>query len=91
MTSKELKKLTRAELLEMLLIQSKEKRLLEEKLREAREKLEEKELMIAESGSIAEAALRLNHVFEAAQRAADRYLENVKRVAEKKEKADTEA
>lgn len=89
MTSKELKKLTRAELLEMLLIQSKEKRILEEKLREAREKLEEKELMIAESGSIAEAALRLNRVFEAAQRAADQYLENVKRAAERKENADS--
>ena len=89
MTDRELKRLTRAELLEMLLIQSKEKRVLEEELRKAREKLKEKELMIAESGSIAEAALRLNHVFEAAQKAADQYLENVKRKAEKEQGLDS--
>ena len=83
MTDKELKKLTRAELLEMLLIQSKEKRLLEEKLQEAEKKLEEREIMVAEAGSIAEAALKLNGVFEAVQQAADQYLENVKRLAEK--------
>ena len=83
MTDKELKKLTRAELLEMLLIQSKEKQRLEEELREAKEKLEERDIMIAEAGSIAEAALRLNDVFEAAQKAADQYLENVKREAGK--------
>ena len=31
-----------------------------------------------DSGSIAEAALRLNGIFEAAQKAADQYLESVK-------------
>ncbi len=83
MTNKELKKLTRAELLEMLLIQSREKQKLEEELAETRKQLSEKEIRIAESGSIAEAALKLSGVFEAAQRAADQYLENVKRTAEK--------
>ena len=78
MTNKELKKLTRAELLEMLLIQSREKQKLEEELAEARKELSEKEIRIAESGSIAEAALKLSGVFEAAQRAADQYLENIK-------------
>ena len=78
MTNKELKKLTRAELLEMLLIQSREKQKLEEELAEARKELSEKEIRIAESGSVAEAALKLSGVFEAAQRAADQYLENIK-------------
>ncbi len=82
MTDKELKKLSRAELLEMLLIQSREKQHLEEELQEVKGKLEEKEIRIAEAGSIAEAALRLSGVFEAAQKAADQYLENVKRAAE---------
>lgn len=81
MTDKELKKLTRAELLEMLLVQSREKQRLEEELAEVKGKLEEKEIRIAESGSIAEAALRLSGIFEAAQKAADQYLENVKRAA----------
>ena len=78
MTDKELKKLTRAELLEMLLIQSREKQHLEEELQEVKRKLEEKEIRIAE------AALKLSGVFEAAQKAADQYLENVKRAAEGK-------
>ena len=87
MTNKELKRLTRAELLEMLLIQSREKQRLEEELGEARKALEKRELMVAEAGSIAEASLRLNQVFEAAQKAADQYLENVKRVAKQRPEA----
>ena len=35
---------------------------------------------LEEAGSIAEAALRINGVFEAAQRAAEQYLMNVKRL-----------
>ena len=81
MTDKELKKLSRAELLEMLLAQSKEKQRLEEELAEARKKLEDREIRIAESGSLAEAALKLNGVFEAAQAAADQYLENIRKAA----------
>ena len=38
--------------------------------------------MLENSGSIAEAALKLNDVFQAAQLAADQYLENVKQLAE---------
>lgn len=79
MTDKELKKLSRAELLEMLIAQSKEVASLKEQLQEANEKLEDRRIMIENSGSIAEAALRLNGVFEAAQNAAEQYLENIKR------------
>lgn len=38
-----------------------------------------KEIQLAEAGSIAEAALRLSGIFEAAQEAADLYLMNVKK------------
>ena len=37
--------------------------------------------MTEEAGSIAEAALRINRVFEAAQEAADQYLENIRQQA----------
>lgn len=40
---------------------------------------------LAEAGSIAEAALKLNGVFEAAQEAAEQYLQNVKRLSEEAE------
>lgn len=77
MTDKELKKLSRAELLEMLLEQSRTVELLQAQLDAARRKLESRDILIQQSGSIAEAALKLNDVFSAAQMAADQYLENV--------------
>jgi uncharacterized protein HemX len=49
--------------------------------RELKKRLEQREIAIAESGSLAEAALKLSGVFEAAQAAADLYLENIQRVA----------
>ena len=112
MTDKELHKLGRRELLQMLLEQAKEAerlgRLLAEtedhlhqleetyerlrdrldkkdlQIKNLRESLEEerhkREIELQEVGSIAEAALRLNGVFEAAQRAADQYLENIYKI-----------
>lgn len=41
-----------------------------------------KAIELAEAGNIAEAALRLNGIFEMAQQAADQYLMNVRRYAE---------
>ncbi|MEF2920244.1 MAG: DNA repair protein [Acutalibacteraceae bacterium] len=82
MTDKDLKKLSRAELLEMLLTQTKEVKRLSAELDEANRKLQDRRIMLENSGSIAEAALKLNDVFQAAQLAADQYLENVKQLAE---------
>ena len=48
-------------------------------LAEANARLEERRIAIEESGSIAEASLKLTKVFEEAQKAADLYVENVKR------------
>lgn len=79
MTEKELRKLSRAELLEMLLKQSREMEYLKTALQQTEEKLHNRGLMLEEAGSIAEAALRVNHVFETAQQAADQYLESIKK------------
>lgn len=81
MTDKELRKLNRAELLEMLLEQSREEDRLREQLRRAEEQLNCRRLELKEAGSIAEASLRIHQVFEAAQQAADQYLDNVRRQA----------
>lgn len=78
MTDKELKKLSRAELLEMLLQESRENEQLRQQLAEATEKLESKEISVDKAGSLAEAALQLNGVFDAAQAAADQYLDNLR-------------
>ena len=82
MTDKELKKLSRAELLELLLIQTKEVDRLQKELNETKAKLEDKNIIIDNAGSIAEAAIKLNGVFEAAEKAAKQYVENMKRIAE---------
>lgn len=82
MTDKDLKRLSRADLLEMLLEQSKEVERLKLQNQKLTEQLEDRRIMIDQAGSIAEAALQLNQVFEAAQQAADQYLENIRRLCE---------
>ncbi|MDY3985806.1 hypothetical protein [Dysosmobacter sp.] len=78
MTDQELRKLRRPELLEMLLEQSRETDRLREQLQQMKEQLESRQIMLNEAGSIAEASLQMNRVFEAAQQAADQYLENIR-------------
>lgn len=85
MTDKELRRLSRAELLEMLLNQSREVESLRRQLREAQEKLESRQIVMDEAGNIAEAALAVNGVFEAAHQAAKDYLENIARLKERQD------
>lgn len=82
MTDRELKRLSRTELLEMLLEQVEENERLKMRLDEMQTQLDNKQIMMDKAGSIAEAALQLNGVFEAAEAAAEQYLENVRRLAE---------
>lgn len=81
MTNKEMKKLSRAELLEMLIEQSKRVKELETQLDEANRKLNERAIILQNAGSIAEASLQLSDIFETAQKAADLYLESIKKMA----------
>lgn len=78
MTDKELRKLSRRQLLELMLAQSRQIDELTAQLNAANEKLEERRIILDNAGSIAEASLQLNAVFEAAQKAADQYLESVR-------------
>ena len=78
MTDKQLKKLSRADLLEMLLEQTKLVDILKAELEETKAALAERRLENENAGSIAEAALKINGVFDAAQKAAEQYLENIK-------------
>ena len=82
MTDKELRRLSRGELLEMLIAQMEENQLLKQQLTEAQTQLNNRQIAIETSGSIAEAALKLNGVFQAAEEAAQQYIENIKRKAE---------
>ena len=79
---KELKRLKREELLELMLVQSKEIDRLREELQQARQALEDRNLRISNAGSLAEASLAVFNIIEETQKAADLYLENIKRKAE---------
>ncbi len=85
MTGKDLQKLTRQDLLELLLEAEKENDSLRAEVESLRAEVADKQLVISKVGSIAEASLLLNGVFTAAQAAADQYVMNVKRVCEEKE------
>lgn len=77
MTEKDLKKMSRAELLELLLIQTREVERLQAALEDAQQVLAQRKLHMDKAGSIAEAALSLSGIFEAAQAAAEQYLDNM--------------
>lgn len=80
MTDRELKHLSRTELLRLLIQQMKKNEVLEARLQDAENRLRSRELDFAQCGSMAEAALRLNQIFAAADQAAADYLANVKRM-----------
>lgn len=82
MTKQQLRKLRRRDLIALLLDVSKENELLRKQLSDTNRRLTNREIKLKHSGSIAEAALRLNGIFEAAQAAADQYLDSVRNQAE---------
>jgi len=87
LTEKELKKLNRYQLLELLIVQTERADKLQTKLEEAEKQLNEKDLKMTSLGSIAEASLQLEGVFQAAQAAADLYIDAAKKKAEEIEYA----
>lgn len=84
--NKELKKMSRKELLEILLEQAKRIEELENKIEKLNEKLESKKVIFKNAGSLADASLQLSGIFNVAQEAAEIYLNNIKELKEKGEK-----
>lgn len=66
----------------MLLAQAEENEELRRRLDEAERALADRAIEVQSAGSLAEASLRLNKVFVAADQAAQQYLENVRRLAQ---------
>lgn len=83
MTDKEFKRLKRADLLEIIHELQKRNREQEDRIKSLEEKLSSRELKLEKAGSIAEAALAVNSVIEAAQAAADQYLEQIRLLHER--------
>ena len=85
MTEQELKRLSRGELLQMLIAQMEEKEQLKNELEKAETQLADRKIALDEAGSIAEAALQLNGIYDAAQAAAQQYLDNIQQLQEQQE------
>lgn len=94
MTSKELKRVSRKELLELLIKQQDLLAQTQAELEDAKAQLKKRNIVLNQVGTMAEAALALNEVFEATDKAAKQYLENIKRIsdaqAEKSAKIEAE-
>lgn len=87
MTEKELKKLNRYQLLELLIVQTERADKLQAQLESVEKQLNDQNIEISSLGSIAAASLQLSGVFRAAQDAADRYIYAAQKRAQEIEEA----
>ena len=78
MTDKEFKKLHRADLIEIIYEYQRREKAMQEEIASLRAQLGERALKLKDAGSIAEAVIRLNALFETAQKTADDYVEQVR-------------
>ena len=83
MTEKELKKLNRYQLLELLIMQTTRADQLQKQLEEVQNKLNSREMDLASVGSIAEASLQLSGIFNAAQDSCQCYMDNIRLLSER--------
>lgn len=80
--NRDLRKMGRRDLLELLIASEEENNRLREQLEQQAVQLQSKKLQIENAGSMAEAAMALNGVFESADKAAAQYLENIRLCSE---------
>lgn len=78
---KPLNKLSKSELVEMLLERDEELESLKGELETAKKALADRQIKINKAGTLAEASMLLNGVFEAAEEAAAQYLENIEKLS----------
>ncbi len=74
----ELKKMGRRDLIDIIYELKKNELRLQNEVDELKQELANRQIVIERAGSIADAALALNHIFEVAQAAADDYLNSVR-------------
>ena len=87
MAKNDLKRMNRVQLTELLLAERHRISELEDEVAALNAKLEEREIKIENAGSIAEASLSLNGVFESTEAACRQYIENVERLCSDREKS----
>lgn len=80
MHQKDLHKLGKTDLLTLIYKQEKQIQQLTKEVEDLKHQLEDRTIQMKEAGSIAEASLKINKIFEVAQQAADEYLKSIKEV-----------
>lgn len=85
MTDKEFKRLSRAQLIDIIYQFQLQIDKLTEQNKELERKLADKRLRLRNAGNIADAALEINDCFRSAQNAAEQYLNEIKAVREETE------
>ena len=85
MTDKEFKRLSRAQLIDIIYKLQLELDKVNEEKQELESKLADKRLRLQSAGNIAEAALEINDCFRSAQNAAEQYLNEIKAIREETE------
>ena len=85
MTDKEFKRLSRAQLIDIIYQFQLQVDKLTEQNRELERELADKRLRLRNAGNIADAALEINNCFRSAQNAADQYLNEIKAIREETE------
>ena len=83
MTDKELRRLSRADLLELLLAQRRENEQLRCMLDQTQSQLADRTIKIDNAGTLAEASLQLSGIFTAAQDACQYYMDNIQQLSER--------
>lgn len=86
MTSKELRRLSRRDLLELLIRERHENEELQTRVATLERERNERLISIEKAGSLAEAALVLNDIFVDADKAVEQYMENIRRCSEDQQK-----
>ena len=90
MTDKEFRKLKRGDLIAIIYEYQKKQDELTAEVEELKQQLASREVKLSKAGSIAEAVVGMNELFETAQRTADEYIEKIKQSAEEAEKKAAE-
>ena len=83
MTEKELRKLNRYQLLELLVMQTEQNQALRDQVAQLQLQLEQRQARIEKLGSIAEASLQLSGIFDAAQESCRHYIENIRLLSQR--------
>ena len=85
MTDRQLRKASRLDLLRMLLEEKKNSEALRDQIQNMQMQLDDRQIHMDQAGSLADAALKLSGIFDAAESACQYYTENIRKLSGRQE------